>query len=147
MYVRVYLCRAPWPNEKRCRSEIWHTYSHWPYLKTGFFVFSIKSPWRPLASKNCRVTWIFRNLLDCLVLLCFIFFSLYFVVSIDIQKTKNPKCPRLAGVRLKINLYRLRLASLAPSNFIIINYRRAEFEIWPVYNNMVMMMIVVNIGL
>ena len=28
--------------------------------KNGFFVFSIKSPWRPLASKNCRVTWIFR---------------------------------------------------------------------------------------
>ena len=24
--------------------------------KNGFFVFSIKSPWRPLASKNCRVT-------------------------------------------------------------------------------------------
>ena len=28
--------------------------------KNGFFVFSIKSPWRPLASKNCRVRWIFR---------------------------------------------------------------------------------------
>ena len=28
--------------------------------KNGFFVFLIKSPWRPLASKNCRVTWIFR---------------------------------------------------------------------------------------
>ena len=28
--------------------------------KRFLFVFSIKSPWRLLASKNCRVTWIFR---------------------------------------------------------------------------------------
>ena len=57
----IYLYYASWPNEKRYRPEIWHTYSHWPYLKTGFFfVFSIKSPWRSLASKNWRVTWIFR---------------------------------------------------------------------------------------
>ena len=28
--------------------------------KHKFFVFSKKSSWRPLASKNCRVTWIFR---------------------------------------------------------------------------------------
>ena len=60
VYVSIYLCHLSWPNEKRYRPEIWHTYSHWPYLKTCFFVFSIKSPWRPLASKNCRVTWIFR---------------------------------------------------------------------------------------
>ena len=58
MYICMYLCHTSWPNEKR--PEIWYPYSHWPYQKTGFFVFSIKSPWRPLASKNCRVTWIFR---------------------------------------------------------------------------------------
>ena len=36
MYV---LCHASWPNEKRYRPEIRHTYSHWPYLKRvfGFF--------------------------------------------------------------------------------------------------------------
>ena len=29
--------------------------------KNESFVFSKKSPWRPLGSKNCRVTWIFRK--------------------------------------------------------------------------------------
>ena len=70
VYVSVYvffcLCHVSWPNEKWYRpmatSDLklgTHTLpaSHWPYLKRGFF---IKSPWRPLASKNCRVTWIFR---------------------------------------------------------------------------------------
>ena len=28
--------------------------------KNRFLVFSIKSPWRPLDSKNCPVTWIFH---------------------------------------------------------------------------------------
>ena len=59
VYLFVYVCHVSWPNEKRYRPEIWYTYSHWPYIKTGFLFFSIKSPWRPLASKNCRVTWIF----------------------------------------------------------------------------------------
>ena len=31
-------------------------------LKTIFFVFSIKSPWRPLASKHCHVMWIFPHI-------------------------------------------------------------------------------------
>ena len=41
----VYLCmylfvsRLLAKQKKRYRPEIWHTYSHWPYLKTGFFVF------------------------------------------------------------------------------------------------------------
>ena len=57
MYLFIYARHVSWPNEKRYRPQIWHTYSHWPYLKTGFFVFSIKSPWRPLASKKlpCHV--------------------------------------------------------------------------------------------
>ena len=37
--VCIYVCHVSWPNEKRYRPEIWHTYSHWPYLKTFFFCF------------------------------------------------------------------------------------------------------------
>ena len=59
-YLFVYLCHASWPNEKRYRPEIWYSYSHWSYLKTGFLFFSKKSPWLQLALKSCRVTWIFR---------------------------------------------------------------------------------------
>ena len=39
MYLFISLCHASWPNEKRYRPEIWHTFSHWPYLKTDFFCF------------------------------------------------------------------------------------------------------------
>ena len=60
VYLFIYLRHASWPNEKRYRLEIWYTYSHRPYLKTGFFCFSIKSPWWLLASKHCRATGIFR---------------------------------------------------------------------------------------
>ena len=61
IYVFIYLCHFSWPDEKRYTPDIWHTYSRWTYLKTVFFLFFwIKSPWRPLSSKNCRVTWIFR---------------------------------------------------------------------------------------
>ena len=60
IYLFIYVCHVYWQNEKIYRPEIRHTYSHWPYLKAVLLVFSIKSPWRPLASKNCRVTWIFR---------------------------------------------------------------------------------------
>ena len=35
----MYLCHASWPNEKRYRPEIWYTYSHNPYLKSGFCFF------------------------------------------------------------------------------------------------------------
>ena len=35
----IYLCQASWANEKQYRPEIWHTYSHWPYLKTRFSFF------------------------------------------------------------------------------------------------------------
>ena len=59
VYLFVYLCHASWPNEKRYRPEIWYSYSHWSYLKTGFLFFSKKSPWLQLALKSCRVTWIF----------------------------------------------------------------------------------------
>ena len=57
LYLFIYLRQASWPNEIRYRPEIWHTYSHWPYRKMGFFIFSIKSPWRPLAVKKlpCHV--------------------------------------------------------------------------------------------
>ena len=97
MCVCVYLCHASWPNEKRYRPEIWHTYSHWPYLKTSFskkipvtavslekmpchadfpqissialfFVVSKKWPWGPLASKNCRARGFSTYLSDCLVI-------------------------------------------------------------------------------
>ena len=60
VYLCIYLCHAYWPNEKRYRPEICHTYSHWPYLKTGFLFIRKNHSWRLLASKNCRVTWIFR---------------------------------------------------------------------------------------
>ena len=39
IYGCIYVCDASWPNEKRYRPEIWHTYSYWPYLKTGFLFF------------------------------------------------------------------------------------------------------------
>ena len=45
--VYVYMCHASWPNEKRYRPEIWYTYSHRPYLKTGFktgFLFFRRNP-------------------------------------------------------------------------------------------------------
>ena len=47
--VFIYLCHVSWPNDKRFRPEIWYTYSHRLYLKTGFLFFRKKSPWRPLA--------------------------------------------------------------------------------------------------
>ena len=37
--VFIYVCHVSWPNEKRNRPEIWHTYSHRPYLKTSFLLF------------------------------------------------------------------------------------------------------------
>ena len=37
--IFLYVCHVYWPNEKRYRPEIWHTYSHWPYLKVGFLFF------------------------------------------------------------------------------------------------------------
>ena len=57
----MYLCHASWRNEKRHRPENRYTYSHGPYLKRGFWFFRKKLPWGTLASKNCRVTWIFRK--------------------------------------------------------------------------------------
>ena len=47
---------------KRKTIQTWNLAHILPLIlsKNGFFVFSIKSPWRPLASKNCRVTWILR---------------------------------------------------------------------------------------
>ena len=38
VYLFMYLCHV-WPDEKRYRLEIWHTHSHWPYLKTIFCFF------------------------------------------------------------------------------------------------------------
>ena len=38
-YICVCFCHTPWPDEKRYRPDIWHTCSHWPYLKTVFFYF------------------------------------------------------------------------------------------------------------
>ena len=58
MYLYIYVCHASWPNEKRYRPVIRYKSSHRP--ENGFFVFSKKSPWRQLASKNCRVRWILR---------------------------------------------------------------------------------------
>ena len=43
--------------------------------KNGFFVFSIKSPWRPLALKNCRVTWIFRISPRLPCIFCFVYYQ------------------------------------------------------------------------
>ena len=39
IYLCICLCHVSWPNEKRYRPEIWHTYSHLPYLKMGFLFF------------------------------------------------------------------------------------------------------------
>ena len=58
--VTVGLYGTSWPNEKLYRPEIWFTHSPRPNLKMGFMVFSKKRSRGPLASKNCRVTWIFR---------------------------------------------------------------------------------------
>ena len=61
MWLCLSVCTAPFGHkEKRYRPEIWYTYSHWPYLKMFFLFFRKKWLWGPLASKNCRVTWIFR---------------------------------------------------------------------------------------
>ena len=38
----VGLYETSWPNEKRCRPEIWYTHSPKPYLKTGFLFFTKK---------------------------------------------------------------------------------------------------------
>ena len=57
-----YFCHAGWPTEIRYRPEIWYTRSPRPYQKIFFFNFLEKvTPGRggALASKNCRVTWIF----------------------------------------------------------------------------------------
>ena len=93
-YLFVYLCHASWPNEKRYRPEIWYSYSHWSYLKTGFLFFSKKSPWLQLALKSCRVTWIFRipPRLFCLYSyspdLLFLTFSRLFVYSTEQRAQK-----------------------------------------------------------
>ena len=61
MYVFIYLC-ASRLLAKRKTIQTWNLAHILPlnFSENGFFVFSIKSPWLPLASKNCRVTWIFR---------------------------------------------------------------------------------------
>ena len=60
MYLFIYLCHASWQKEKRYRPEIRYIRSSRLHLETGFFVVSKKWPWVSPASKNCRVTWIFR---------------------------------------------------------------------------------------
>ena len=61
MYLYIYLCVSRL-LAKRKTIQTWNLAHILPLTlsKNGFLVFSIKSPWRPLASKNCRVTWIFR---------------------------------------------------------------------------------------
>ena len=53
----MYPRHASRPNEKLYRHQIWYTHFPWPYPQMVFF--SKKWPWRPLNSKNYRVTWIF----------------------------------------------------------------------------------------
>ena len=61
VFICIYLFRSSLlVKQKRYRPKIRYTYSHRLYLKTGFWFFSKEWPWRPLASKNFRVTWIFR---------------------------------------------------------------------------------------
>ena len=56
MNVLVGLYGTSWPNEKRYRSEILHTYSRWPYLKTGFWFFEeIPGTAASLAKLPCHV--------------------------------------------------------------------------------------------
>ena len=87
MCVCIYFCHASWPNKKRNRPEIRYTYSHSPYLKTGFLFFAKKGPWGPLVSKNCRITWIFRMSPRCSSL---VFLSLFKFCQIKfIMKCKN----------------------------------------------------------
>ena len=67
MSVFIYVCHVSWPNEKRYKPEIWHTYSHWHYLKTFFLFF--RSNHRD--GRKPRKTAVSRGfsayLLDCLI--------------------------------------------------------------------------------
>ena len=60
IYLFIYVCHGSWPDERLYRPEIWYTYSHRPYLKTGFLFFFEKIMLGALASKNCRFLGIFR---------------------------------------------------------------------------------------
>ena len=65
MYVFIYGCIYLCVSRllaKRKMIQTWN-FAHILVLtlsKNEFFVFSKKSPWRPLTSKNYRITWIFR---------------------------------------------------------------------------------------
>ena len=68
-FIHKFKCQNP--HIHLCVSRLlakWKTIQTWNLAhilpltlsENRFFVFSKKSPWRPLATKNCCVTWIFR---------------------------------------------------------------------------------------
>ena len=74
IYLFVWLCICVTPPDQTKNVQTWNlalilllTLS-----KNGSFVFSKKSPWWPLASKNCHVMWIFSISLP---LPCFCIYS------------------------------------------------------------------------
>ena len=67
------VCTGPLGKTKNNTDVKFCTLTHTPrsYPKPGFWFFSKKWPWGPLALKNCRVTWIFciSPRLHCLIFL------------------------------------------------------------------------------
>ena len=83
VFICVYVSRL---LAKRKTIQTWNLAHILPLTlsKNGFVVFSKKRPWEPLASKNCRVTWIFciAPRLPCLLIFwsksCGYWFFFYF---------------------------------------------------------------------
>ena len=71
IYVCVCLYIVSCPLIKRNPTQTWNLAHTFPISKNFFFFFSKKLPQGPLASKNCRVTWISAYLFDCFVNLFF----------------------------------------------------------------------------
>ena len=66
----VFICVKP-PGQTKKDTDLKFS-THTTISKNEFFVFSKKSPWRPLTSKNWRVPWIFgiSPRLPCFIYFC-----------------------------------------------------------------------------
>ena len=100
IYLCIYARHASWPKEKRYRPEIWRTYSHWPYLRTGFFVFFEKIPVTAASPEKlpCHVDFWHNYILDCLVCVFFcpfnfppVFYAIFFRITIQVGQTLKKK--------------------------------------------------------
>ena len=60
VYLCIYLCVTSTGQRKNDTNLKFGTHTPIDLIKNGFFGFSIKSPWRPVASKNYCVMCIFR---------------------------------------------------------------------------------------